>query len=200
MSSLRIANLRHANIRTADIRFADGSCTAIHGASGSGKTLLMRAIADLDEAEGEVWLDERARSSMSGPQWRGLVTYVAAESHWWGKTVREHAQQWSEKTLDALGFGQEVLDFDVQRLSSGERQRLAIARALAGSPQALLLDEPTANLDHDNTVRVERLIQDWRGQTGGCVLWVSHDAAQRSRVASAQYEIRSGSLEPADAA
>ena len=200
MSSLRIANLRHVGVRTADIRFADGSCTAIHGASGSGKTLLMRAIADLDEAEGEAWLDERARSSMSGPQWRRLVTYVAAESHWWGKTVREHAQQWPEKTLDALGFGQEVLDFDVQRLSSGERQRLAIARALAGSPQALLLDEPTANLDHDNTVRVERLIHDWRGQTGGCVLWVSHDPEQRDRVASAQYEIRSGSLEPADAA
>ena len=91
------------------------------------------------------------------------------------------------------------VEWEVQRLSSGERQRLAIARALAGGPAALLLDEPTANLDHTSTKRVERLIAAWRDQTGGCVLWVSHDPAQRARVADAQFEIRDGILEPADA-
>ena len=199
MSSLRIEQLRHTGIDVGEVHIPDGSCTAIHGASGSGKTLLLRAIADLDEADGEVWLDDRARSGMSGPQWRRLVTYVAAESHWWGPTVRQHAAKWSTATLEALGFGQDVLDFGVQRLSSGERQRLAIARVLAGSPGALLLDEPTANLDQDNAIRVEQLIGDWRSRTGGCVIWVSHDPAQRARVASVQHEIRSGSLGPANA-
>ncbi len=199
MSSLRIERLRHAHVNAGGTNFAAGSCTAVHGPSGSGKTLLLRAIADLDEAEGEVWLDDTPRSSVSGPQWRRSVVFVAAESQWWGRQVREHAAEWSTDDLAALGFAPEVLDFEVQRLSSGERQRLAIARALAVSPAVLLLDEPTANLDQDNAVRVERLIADWRRRTGGCVVWVSHDPRQRARVASAQHEIRDGTLGEAHA-
>lgn len=198
MSSLRIERLHGKGVDAAGITLAAGSCTALHGTSGSGKTLLLRAIADLDEVEGEVWLDGRARSDMSGPQWRRQVTYVAAESHWWGRLVREHAAQWRTSDLEALGFGPEVLDWQVQRLSSGERQRLAIARALAGQPGALLLDEATANLDQNNTSRVEQLVEAWRRETNGCVLWVSHDPAQRARVAGIRYEIEGGVLRQAD--
>lgn len=194
MSSLRIEHLQHSGIHVGELTIAAGSCVAIHGASGSGKSLLLRAIADLDEAEGEVWLDEQPRNRMSGPQWRRQVVYVAAESHWWGDKVQEHAPQWRTTDLEALGFGPEVLDFDIQRLSSGERQRLAIARALAVLPAVLLLDEPTANLDNSNAIRVEQLIADWRRHTGGCVLWVSHDPAQRARVATVQHEIRAGKI------
>ena len=93
-----------------------------------------------------------------------------------------------------MGFGQDVLDWEVQRLSSGERQRLALARALAYAPSALLLDEPSANLDGPNTERIEALVRHWRAHTGGCALWVSHDAEQRARVASASYPIHAGTL------
>jgi ABC-type iron transport system FetAB ATPase subunit len=198
VSSLRIERLQRVGVSAADITVAAGSCIALHGASGSGKTLLLRAIADLDEAEGEVWLDQQPRSGMSGPQWRRQVSYVAAESHWWSRLVREHAKAWRVPDLQGLGFGSEVLDWEVQRLSSGERQRLAIARVLAGSPSALLLDEPTANLDQKNTQRVEQLIEAWRRGTGGCVVWVSHDPAQRTRVANAQFEILHGSVRQAN--
>lgn len=198
MSSLRIQQLKKKGVSASDIMLSAGTCTALHGASGSGKTLLLRAIADLDEAAGEVWLDEQARSDMSGPQWRRLVSYVAAESHWWGRLVREHAADWRTSDLEALGFKPEVLDWQVQRLSSGERQRLAIARALAGQPAALLLDEATANLDQSNTARVEQLVEAWRQETGGCVLWVSHDPAQRTRVADIHYEIEGGALRQQD--
>ena len=195
MSRLRIERLQRPGVNAMGVAIGAGACTAVHGTSGSGKTLLLRAVADLDEAEGEVWLDEQARSEMSGPQWRQRVGYVAAESHWWDSLVREHAQDWRTDQLEALGFESAVLDWEVQRLSSGERQRLAIARTLAGSPSALLLDEPTANLDQKNTERVERLIAAWRQQTGGCVLWVSHDPAQRNRISNTQLEIRDGTLE-----
>jgi ABC-type iron transport system FetAB ATPase subunit len=198
VSSLRIEQLHGTGVDAADITLAAGSCTAMHGASGSGKTLLLRAIADLDEVQGEVWLDDRARSGMSGPQWRRQVTYVAAESHWWGRLVREHASEWRISDLEALAFGPEVLDWQVQRLSSGERQRLAIARALTGQPAVLLLDEATANLDQSNTARVERLVEAWLKETDGCILWVSHDPAQRARVADIQYEIENGVLRQAN--
>ena len=198
MSSLWVESLARQGVSVADLRIAEGACTALSGPSGSGKTLLLRAIADLDEAEGEVWLDQQPRSAMSGPQWRRCVTYLAAESYWWDALVRRHADRWRTGDLRALGFNADVLDAEVQRLSSGERQRLALARALAHSPGVLLLDEPTANLDQANTERVEQLIADWRRRTGGCVLWVSHDGAQRSRVATREYEIREGVVRQAD--
>ena len=167
MSRLRIERLQRPGVNAAGIVVDPGGCTAVHGTSGSGKTLLLRPIADLDEAEGEVWLDDQARSGMSGPQWRQRVGSDAAESFWWGRLVREHARDWHADQLEALGFESAVLDWEVQRLSSGERQRLAIARALAGSPSALLLDEPTANHDQKKTPRIESLIAATRKQTVG---------------------------------
>jgi len=199
MSSLRIEHLTRSGVKVDRLAIEPGSCTALFGPSGSGKTLLLRAIADLDEAEGEVWLNEQPRSAMQAPDWRRQVMYLSAESHWWGTRVREHAAAWRPAELEALGFDQAVLDWEVQRLSSGERQRLALARALAHGPSVLLLDEPTANLDQTNTARVEQLIGDWRRRTDGCVLWVSHDPAQRKRVAGGQIELQEGVLRTARA-
>jgi putative ABC transport system ATP-binding protein len=70
----------------------------------------------------------------------------------------------------------------ISRLSTGERQRLALARLLALRPQVLLLDEATANLDPSNRDRVEDLIQYYRREQGAAVLWVSHDPDQRRRL------------------
>jgi ABC-type iron transport system FetAB ATPase subunit len=198
MSGLRLDRLARAGVEAAGLLIPPGACAALSGPSGSGKTLLLRAIADLDEAQGEVWLDDRPRSGLSGPDWRRRVIYLAAESHWWARQVGEHAAGWQKTHLSALGFSPDVLDWEVQRLSSGERQRLALARALAHGPEALLLDEPTANLDQANTERVERLVADWRKRDEGCVLWVSHDPAQRARVADLQYEVRDGRLRTYD--
>ena len=199
MSRLRVDRLTAHGVLGACLEVEQGACSAIHGPSGSGKILLLRAIADLDEADGEVWLDEAPRGTFSGSGWRRQVMYLAAESHWWEQTVGPHAVNWRTDDLDALGFDRDVLGWDIERLSSGERQRLALARALAHEPSALLLDEPTANLDAANTGRVERVIADWREAGGGCVLWVSHDPAQRIRVASRQYHLFNGSLSPDDA-
>lgn len=173
---------------------------ALHGDSGSGKTRLLRLIADLDPGEGEVWLDQAERREIPAPEWRRRVMYLAADSQWWYPTVGAHADDWAAETLKALGFDPAVLDWSVERLSSGERQRLALARALGRGPQVLLLDEPTANLDQANTSRVERLIGEWRESTGGAALWVSHDPAQRARVASSSARMEGGRLlpEPAD--
>lgn len=194
MTRLFIESLHGLGVSAADLTLSRGECIAIHGPSGSGKTLLLRAIADLDPADGEVWLDGVARSAMPAPRWRQAVSYLAAESHWWAPTARPHAADWGTTDLEALGFTPAVLDWEIQRLSSGERQRLALARALAHRPGVLLLDEPTANLDPGNAANVERLVADWRNHCGGCVLWVTHDPAQRARVAGAQYAIADGVL------
>ncbi len=102
--------------------------------------------------------------------------------------------------LHQLGFDADVLGWSVNRLSTGERQRLALARLLANRPQALLLDEATANLDPSNRDQVEAVIDAYRSRQGTAVLWVSHDAEQRARIGDASLVIVDGRLVPEAAA
>ena len=85
------------------------------------------------------------------------------------------------------------LDWQVERLSSGEKQRLAVLRALSHEPRALLLDEPTANLDPELAQRVEAWLCDYFEARGMPVLWVAHDRAQIERVADRHFAIREDS-------
>ena len=79
------------------------------------------------------------------------------------------------------------------RLSTGERQRLGLARCLLNNPEVLLLDEPTSALDSDNTSRVESLLQDRLAHGVGIIL-VTHDALQSKRIANRVVELRGGQL------
>jgi len=97
--------------------------------------------------------------------------------------------------LGKLGFEEDVLGWKVERLSTGEKQRLALFRLLLNEPQVLLLDEPTAALDHANIHRVEKVIFDYRKSTGAAVLWISHDPEQIARVADRHLQFSGSGLE-----
>src|SRR5258708_6094017 len=120
------------------------------GPSGVGKTLLLRAIVDLDPSTGNVMVGARARDDIPASEWRKLVALVPAESGWWADRVGEHFPAKSDATelIAKLGLAGS-LEWDVSRLSTGERQRLALARGLCRRPKALLLDEPPGSL-HDH--------------------------------------------------
>jgi putative ABC transport system ATP-binding protein len=92
--------------------------------------------------------------------------------------------------LERLGFGREVLDWEVRRLSVGERQRLGLARLLQLKPKALMLDEPTANLDGENTRIVEEIVRVYREARKAPVIWVSHDGEQIRRVAGRAFVMK----------
>src|SRR5699024_1230857 len=109
--------------------------------------------------------------------------------------VGAHLNGSPDLDLEALGFGPEVRDWSVRRLSSGERQRLGLARAAALDPAVMLLDEPTANLDAETTVCVEHWLAARRRQKGMAMLWVTHNAAQVARVAQRGYRISAGRLQ-----
>ncbi len=146
----------------------------MQGPSGSGKTLLLRSIADLDPNRGEVILGDIRRSEVPAHHWRRLVGYLPAESHWWEDRVGDHQQKWPLDLLATLGFEPDVLEWSVARLSTGERQRLALARLLANEPRALLLDEPVANLDADNAERVLQVVHRYQTTQHSPMFWVSH--------------------------
>jgi putative ABC transport system ATP-binding protein len=165
------------------------------GPSGAGKTLLLRAIADLDPNGGLVCLDGRDRSIIAGPEWRRLVGYVPAEPGWWADTVGEHFNEWTAALpfVRELGFPGEAKAWPISRLSTGERLRLALIRALMVQPKVLLLDEPTAALDAASVAAVESLIAT-RVRAGLAVLWVTHDAEQARRIARRLLVVKAGQV------
>ena len=180
---LDVRGLRTAHVGPVEFRLLAGEICKLSGPSGAGKTLLLRALADLDPNEGKVLLDGQDRDRIAPTQWRRQVAYLPAEPLWWEERVGLHLNPGvGDDMLRGLGFEAGVRDWEVERLSSGERQRLALVRVLENRPRVLLLDEPTANLDPANTRKVERLVRDYISDNGAAALWVSHDPLQRQRV------------------
>ena len=191
---LVVRDLRAAAIECRALELAAGECLAVQGPSGSGKTLLLRALADLDPAAGEVRLDGALRESVPGPGWRRQVMLVPAEPGWWALQVREHFyRDPSPDLLSGLGFEPATLDLAVERLSTGERQRLALARALVLEPRVLLLDEPTSALDAASKAAVESLLGDFLGAGGGIVM-TTHEPAQAERLGARAVSVAQGQV------
>jgi len=193
--SLQLVRVSVGALRDVDLDVAPGEIVCISGPSGSGKTRLLRAVADLEPHGGEVRLGRTVQASVRGHEWRRRVMLVPAEVHWWAARVGEHLPQPAPHDLEALGFGKDVLEWDVGRLSSGEQQRLALLRALAREPEVVLLDEPTAHLDEATARRVERWLTDWAARRARPMLWVAHEIEQIARVARRHAEIVGARLE-----
>ena len=193
---LSVTSLEGSGVLARNLEVPSGDCVAVRGASGSGKTRLLRAIVDLDPNQGTVTCGGLDRSAMPASKWRRKVAYVPAESGWWDDIVGDHfpAGGTSQEEITALGLPIEALSWQVERLSTGERQRLALARALALKPDALLLDEPTSALDTEARAAVEARLQRFRA-AGGCILLVTHDAGQARRLGARVLAVADGRLE-----
>lgn len=190
---LSVSDLHRPGLGPLSFTLETGECLAVRGPSGAGKSLLLRAIADLDPNEGEVSLDGARREDMAAPDWRRRVTYLASEPGWWADRVAEHFADWpkARAIAEALGLPSDCGDWQVARLSTGEKQRLGLVRSLVIEPRVLLLDEPTSGLDPEATEAVERLIGA-RLAGGVSVVWVTHDRDQAKRVARRWLEIAKG--------
>lgn len=189
--SLKATALRWNQLGPWDLRVDAGQCLGVSGPSGAGKSVLLRMLADLMPHEGHCWLDGADCATMPAPEWRGMVRYCAATSGWWAPTVADHFTDITVARSRAAQVGLEpaLLTQSPDRLSTGEKQRLALLRSLEGEPAFLLLDEPTSALDAATTRLVENLVTEQMQQGVGMVL-VSHDTAQLQRMAHGVLEIR----------
>lgn len=192
---LRAENVTTELIGPISLVLHAGECVCLTGESGSGKSLLLRALADLDPHAGEIALSGTPQQQVPAPTWRRQVAYLAAESRWWLDRVGRHFISEEQPAYGALGFRDEVADWQVSRLSSGEKQRLALLRAMQFRPDILLLDEITANVDPQNSRRVEAMIRQYLADNHAAAIWVSHDPAQVERVAERVFTLAQGKLQ-----
>jgi putative ABC transport system ATP-binding protein len=178
-------------VRPVSLTLESGKLTVLNGKSGSGKTTLLNMLAGLlIPSEGKVYLNEtdlyaledrdlsRLRSEKIGviPQGRSAVDTLSVYENillpgiLYGGTPRtEEAENWM-KVLGISG----LRNAKPAELSGGELRRMAIARTLTASPEVILADEPTGDLDSDNTAVVLSALQQ-AAKAGKAVLVVSHE-------------------------
>lgn len=175
-----------------EVSFRDGCLTAIVGPNGAGKTLLLRILAGILKPErGQVeWAGRSPRRAgyrnlslvLQSPvllRRSALANVVYALSAF--GIGRNEAVRLAVLALEEAGL-RHLADTPAHLLSGGEKQRLALARALATEPEVLLLDEPVANLDPASTFAIETMTSNARAR-GVTVVLVTHDLAQARRLA-----------------
>lgn len=168
-----------------------GDIIALTGESGSGKSRLLHAIADMLPHDGKAAFNNTPCDAMIAPQWRQNVMLLPSHIEWWFDSAREHFPDGTPDSdqLASLNLTEQQLTQPVNELSTGQKQRLALLRVVCRQPAVLLLDEPTANLDHKNTIAVEDLIKAWVRFPERAVIWCTHDPAQRQRVANRHWQV-----------
>ena len=171
-----------------DLAFDAGQLVALVGPNGGGKTSLLRALAGVEEASGTVLIDGEDLATLSETRRRRLLAFLpAARDLGWPIAARD---------VIALGLGARddsrlaelielfelaaLADRPINRLSTGERTRVLMARALAARPRLLLLDEPFANLEPYWVLRLGAILRDLA--SGGTLVMVAlHDLNQLDR-------------------
>lgn len=183
-------------------RFESGKITALAGPNGCGKTTLLECLNGLKQPDsGELLYRGEPLNHFA----RRNITLVFQQPHMFNSTVeynvgyglrlrgsRETAP--INKALEAVRLG----DFNnrvARSLSGGETKRVAIARALAFSPETLLLDEPTANIDPENAAIIEDVVRSLR-DAGTTIIMATHDRAHASHLADSTFLIQEGRLVP----
>jgi len=187
--------LRNRCVGPLDFDISENSIIGLEGPSGCGKTMLLRNLSDIEPFEGSLYMDSRSWLDYRPEQWRRMVQLVPANALWWHERVGEHFSEKNEQWSAMLGFDADIWNWGVERLSSGERQRLALIRSLCRQPRLLLLDEPTSNLDNKNTMRLEELVRLYIKTHQASVVWVSHNLEQLARLAHEQWHIKDRHIE-----
>jgi ABC-type lipoprotein export system ATPase subunit len=201
MSVLEISNLRKAfrtqeNFRQTIINvsafsLAEKSHVALRGESGSGKTTFLNLIAGLLKPDsGTIQIAGREMSSLNEPErdrlrattigyifqtFNLLQGYTCLENVLLGMSFGPGVdREFAKSLLKRVGLSDRLKHYPRQ-LSTGQQQRVAVARALANRPKLVLADEPTGNLDHSNAREVLSLIIETSRENGAALLLVSHD-------------------------
>jgi len=199
-------------LENIDIDVARGEMLAVVGASGSGKSTLLNLLAGLDTPTSGVI--EIAGTSLTSMSRRGIAEFRARRigmifqsfnllphlnacrnvelALYFSDYDNRDRRRRAAAMLERLGLG-DRLDHVPGELSGGEQQRVAIARALVKEPEILCADEPTGNLDRENTVQIGKILSECN-QSGVTVIMATHDLGLASDYCHRSVELRYGAL------
>lgn len=174
--------------------FQQGRVYAVTGVSGSGKTTFLSLLAGLDvPASGSIELDGSSTSVMNRDEYRlnhvsviyqnfNLFEHLTALENaayplYIRKLPQKKAEELAKEKLLQVGLKEEQLKRLPTMLSGGEQQRVAIARALTSGSEIILADEPTGNLDSENSRIIIEIMQKLAHENDRCVIIATHDPA-----------------------
>jgi ABC-type sulfate/molybdate transport systems ATPase subunit len=207
MSEIQLTAVSTPFLRSVDLTVRHGESFVIVGPSGAGKTTLLRVIAGLVPHTGQVWLGGR---SMEGvPPYLRRVGYVSQDLHLFPHLTFEgnlvlamerlpltkgEKRAKARELAGLVGIGG-LLGRRPSTLSGGEKQRAAIARALASAPCVLLLDEPFSKVDFRTALRLRNEIRRLHRQLELTTILVTHDMAEARELGDRLAVMQLGSLQ-----
>jgi len=218
MNIIEVKNLYHKyedgqKLRTVlkdiNINFEEGKFYAILGSSGSGKTTLLSLLSGLDTVqEGNILFEEANIKDIGYTKYRkenvnvifqsyNLINYMTALQNVMvamdiKKVGYKNKKEKAYEILESLGIDKDTADRDVLKISGGEQQRTAIARALVHDSKVILADEPSGNLDDDTENEIVKIFKELANQ-GKCVIIVTH-SSNVAKHADKIYEIIKGKI------
>lgn len=211
MSLLDFRNVSFANdgktvLRNVSFVVEAGDFISIVGSSGSGKSTLLRLCSYLiSPTSGDVFYKGANMTGYSPTELRKSISYCFQLPYLFGSTVKDNLDfpfsirniPFNEARVKELfllfNISTTLLNADVQNLSGGEKQRIALVRTLLFLPEILLLDEVTSALDAENTRMVEDAISSLN-KGGITVLWITHDPEQSQKYANKIITLEAGEI------
>jgi putative ABC transport system ATP-binding protein len=198
-------------LRDLSIEISTGDFVSVVGPSGSGKSTFLKLCCHLlSSTSGSIYYKGKSLMDYNPVDLRKNLVYCFQNPYLLGDTVLDNinfpyvirSKELDLKTVEEL-FSRLNLNFDclhkqVHNLSGGEKQRIALIRALLFKPEVLLLDEVTSALDVENSIIVEKAIQSLN-QAGTTILWITHNPEQSRKHANKLVTIESGSIKSLEA-
>lgn len=202
---IRIENLcfqydRKPALKNVCICAKKGRITAVIGPNGAGKTTLFKIIDLLIHANsGKIMAGDKdilVLNAAESGAWRQSIAFVLQEPYLFNMSIRQNLavplkmrkvegikiNQIVQGAIDRFGLA-EIAEKKPFRLSSGERKRAGLARALVTEPGLLILDEPTASIDPEASYMIEQYLKDLRAEGHTIILMSTHDLFQARRLA-----------------
>lgn len=208
-------SLRHITLQAGSFQLQDlsleiptGSHTALMGRTGSGKTTLLEGVCGLRSVRsGSIWIGGREVTTLP-PGERGIGFVPQDGALFDHLTVRQHLEfalevrGWalarrearSRELAEWLGLNP-LMNRLPAGMSGGERQRVALGRALAFHPPVLCLDEPLSALDDQTRGEIVAVLSEIRNRTGITILHITHNRSEADRLADRILHLRDGRLE-----
>lgn len=194
-------------LKGVDLEIEEGDCISIIGKSGSGKSTLLKLCADLIPiSSGDIFFRGKNYTSYNPIDLRRKISYCVQIPQLFGHKVYDNFEfpfRIRNNTVDRkrilelikiFNLDENIIDKDINSLSGGEKQRVAIIRNLLYIPDILLLDEATSALDLENAKVIETYISKLN-KSGVTVLWITHNLEQSKEIFNKRITLSEGRVE-----